>query len=186
MSTAAGIVLAAGYALWGAFWWRVRGGAWETLLRLPPGTTKARIATSVAIAAPLVPALGWLAVPAAAALFLGMSVAGWGKAMDIGRKGGSRLMEALTMAGWGLMVMAPSIVLAIVNGWTWWPMAAAGVAFGPIYALCWWIGDVRGLPRVRLLAAGPTEWAEVFVGAVIGAALGAALAAGSFDPSARR
>jgi hypothetical protein len=30
---------------------------------------------------------------------------------------------------------------------------------------------------VRLLAAGPTEWAEVFVGAVIGAALGAALTA---------
>lgn len=174
MSTAAGIALAAAYAVWGAFWWRVRGGAWETLLRLPPGTTKARIATSVAIAAPLVPALGWLAVPAAAALFLGTSVAGWGKAMDIGRKGGSRLMEVLTMAGWGLVVMAPSIVLAVGNEWTWWPMAVAGVAFGPIYAAAWWWGDTEALPSLQRFAKGPTEWAECCAGAAIALAWWAA------------
>ena len=133
------------------------------------------------IAAPALIAGPLVALSLAVALFVGMCLAGWGDEMDIGRVAGKRLSDALGMSGWGLVTVTPAILALFWFGYAWWPLLIAGILFGPIYALCWWIGDVRGLPRVRLLATGPTEWAEVAVGAVVGAALGVAVIGGLPD-----
>lgn len=165
------------YVLAGAFWWRVRGGAWETLLRLPAGTTKARIATGIALAAPLAWGLGWWAVGLAVALWAGMAMAGWGGVMDIGRNGGrSRLVEAVMMSGWGLVTTGPAASLCAWLGLAWWPLLAAGAAFGPVYALAWWWRDRPHLPQLAIarVAAVPTEWAELGTGAAVALALWAA------------
>lgn len=165
-----------GWAAWAALWWRLRGSAEaDAWIDLPGGGQSARAICALMIAAPALIAGVYLAAALTAALFLGMVAAGWGKAMDIGRVAGRRLTDALGMSGWGLVATMPTAAVLWWFGLSWWPLLIAGALFGPIYALCWWIGDVRGLPRVRLLAAGPTEWGEVFVGAVIGAALGAAM-----------
>ena len=173
-----GALLALACAAWAAPWWRLRGSsAGDAWLHLPVGGQITRAICALMIAAPALIAGVYLAAALTAALFLGMVAAGWGKAMDIGRVAGRRLTDALGMSGWGLVATMPTAAVLWWFGLSWWPLLIAGVAFGPIYALCWWLSDVRGLPRVRLLAAGPTEWGEVFVGAVIGAALGAALTA---------
>lgn len=169
-----------GWAIWTALWWRLRGSsAGDAWLHLPVGGQIIRATCALMIAAPALIAGMYLAAALAVALFVGMAAAGWGKAMDIGRVAGKRIADAVTMSGWGLVAVAPSVGVFWWFGLSWWPLLIAGALFGPIYALCWWIGDVRGLPRVRLLAAGPTEWAEVFVGAVIGAALGVAVIGGA-------
>lgn len=159
------------YAIWCGFLWRVRGGAWVTLLRLPAGTTKARFAVAVLVAAPLM-----LAMPGAAtiapALFLGLVLAGWGDAMDIGRIAGSRWGDAIGMSAWGMVTVLPSAVVTAVLGGVAWPVLLAGVLFGPIYALAWHLPRLPDVPR---FAAGPTEWAEAACGAAIGAALWVAL-----------
>lgn len=159
------------FAAWCGFLWRVRGGAWVTLLRLPAGTTKARLATALLVAAPLM-----LGTPGAAALapalFLGMVLAGWGDAMDIGRVAGSRWGDAIAMSAWGVLTVLPCAVVAAFLGGVAWPVLVAGVLFGPIYALAW---HLPRLPRVPRFAEGPTEWAEAACGAAIGAALWVAL-----------
>lgn len=159
------------FAIWAGFLWRVRGGAWETLLRLPPGTTKARLATAALIAAPLAIADPWAAA-VAPALFLGMALAGWGHAMDIGRVAGTRWGDAAWMSGWGVVVVLPSAVVAGLLGGVAWPLLAAGALFGPVYALAW---HLPRLPDIPDFAIGPTEWAEVACGAAVGAALWCAL-----------
>jgi hypothetical protein len=155
------------FAAWCALWWRIRGGAWETLLRLPPQTTVARLAAAAAMAAPLLAFTGW--APAfAAALWLGMAVAGWGHAMDIGRVAGTRWRDAVLMSGWGVVAAGPAALLMGALGVGPWALMAAGLLFGPIYALAW---HLPRLPRAPGFAEGPTEWAECAVGAAIGAAL---------------
>lgn len=158
------------FALWCGFLWRVRGGAWETLLRLPPGTTRARLATAalMALPLPLAGASAALAAGLAAATFLGMAMAGWGRAMDIGRVSGSRWGDAVQMSGWGLVAAFPAAAVLAVSGGAWWPMLAAGLAFGPVYALAWHLPRLPDVPR---FAAGPTEWGEFVVGCALGAAL---------------
>lgn len=168
-------LLALPYALWGGLWWRVRGGAWETLLRLPPGTAKARVATSAAIALPLLVYLNPWALAVWTALFAGMAVAGWGDAMDIGRVRGTRWLDTAAMSGWGLLAVAPAAAVLAALGLPCWPLAVAGAVFGPAYALAWWLGDLELLPRVPRFAAGATEWAECVVGAAIAAALAVAV-----------
>ena len=158
-------------ALWSGFLWRVRGGAWTTLLRLPAGTTKARVGVALAMALPLV-AVQPAAALFAPALFLGMALAGWGDAMDIGRVAGSRWGDAVAMSGWGVVAMLPAAVASGLLGGVAWPLLAAGALFGPIYALAWWLPWLPDVPR---FAAGPTEWAEAACGAAIGAALWVAL-----------
>lgn len=162
------ILAIAGSTAISAFAWRVRGGAWETLLKLPPGTTKARLACSVAMTLPLAPALDLWTPAAAATLFAGMALSGWGNVMDIGRNGGKRLLEVLGMSGWGLIAVAPIVALYVYLGLAWQPLLLAGALFGPIYAF-WW--NLQDFPEVRNFAHGPTEWAEVSVGAALGAAL---------------
>lgn len=169
MMVAAGIV----YAVWGALLWRVRGGAWESWLGLPPGTTRARAATAALFAAPLTIHTWWSPV-LAASIFLGMACAGWGRAMDIGRVAGTRWGDALQMSAWGCVAVAP----ACFSVWSpvgapWWPVACAGLLFGPIYVLAWHLPRLPHLPRI---AAGPTEWAELACGAAVGAGLWVALA----------
>ena len=161
------------YSLWGAFLWRVRGGAWETLLHLPPGTTKARLACAVAFALPLSPFIGWHASGVALGLMAGLVFAAWGPAMDIGRVSGSRLLDTISMTGWGLVTVAPVSLLAWGGGYIWWPILAAGASFGVIYAVAWW--QKSSLPTIKRFAAGPTEWAESAVGFVVALALVAAI-----------
>lgn len=155
------------FALWCGFLWRVRGGAWLTLLRLPGGTTTARIAVAVLVAAPLI-----LRMPGAAAiapaLFLGMALVGWGQAMDIGRTGGTRWGDAVIMSGWGVLAVLPSTFVAGWLGGHAWPLPIAGALFGLIYALLWHLPRHPNWPG---FAAGPTEWAEVACGCAIGNAL---------------
>ena len=169
------------YAAWCGVLWRVRGGAWETLLGLPPGTTRARLACAGAMALPLLVVTPWWdCIAVAAALYLGMALAGWGGAMDIGRVSGDRWGDTLEMSMWGLFAMMPiAIVVAGVAGRAGMPLVGAwllmplvGPLFGPIYALAW---HVPRLPDVPRFAGGPTEWAEVACGAVLGLALWAAL-----------
>ncbi|MBR0643973.1 hypothetical protein [Plastoroseomonas hellenica] len=161
-------MMVAASILWAAIWWRMRGGAWETWLRLPASTIAARVASAVAIALPSAPELGWTAGLVAIALWLGMTLAGWGDAMDIGRVEGTRWGDAVVMSGWGLVTLSPAIVLALLQGWSWWPLLTAALAFGPIYAAAWWAPRP---PVLQGFAAGATEWAEVAVGATIGLAL---------------
>lgn len=155
------------YALWCGFLWRIRGGAWETLLRLPPGTTRARLATATLMAAPLM-LLTWWAPAFAAAIFVGMAMAGWGHAMDIGRVAGTRWGDAAWMSAWGVVAVLPAAVVAGFIGGVAWPLLAAGVLFGPVYALAWHLPRLLNIPD---FAIGPTEWAEFGCGAAIGAAL---------------
>jgi hypothetical protein len=161
------------YALWAAFWWRVRGGAWETLLGLPPATTQARLVTAAALAVPLLPVLGWTGAAPAVLLFLGMALAGWGDAMDIGRLAGTRLRDAVDMSAWGLVATAPAAGGVLLLGGTWWSFTLAGLAFGPVYAAAWWWAEQERLPHPAIprFAVGPTEWAECGAGAAIGLAL---------------
>ncbi|MBR0681932.1 hypothetical protein GXW74_15665 [Roseomonas eburnea] len=165
------------YAAWCGALWRVRGGAWETLLHLPPGTTTARLATAVIMTLPLLPAFGLPAAAIAPALYLGMVLAGWGDAMDIGRRAGSRWGDAIVMSAWGVVAILPGALVAGALGGQAWPLFVAGVLFGPSYAFTWWWGDMERLPQPRLrgFASGPTEWAEVACGALLGAALWVAL-----------
>jgi hypothetical protein len=158
----------AAFALWCGVLWRVRGGAWETLLRLPPGTTRARIAVAVLMGLALAavsPEFGIAAVPL---LFAGMALAGWGHAMDIGRVAGNRWQDAVAMSGWGLVVVLPSAAGAFMLGGAWWLLLPAGLLFGPIYAAAW---HAPRLPSVPRFAVGQTEWAEVACGVALGAGL---------------
>lgn len=159
------------YALWVGALWRIRGGAWETLLGLPPRTTLARAVTSALIALPLVFSMPGTVAPLlgiGVGLMAGMALAGWGDAMDIGRVAGTRWDDAAAMSGWGVVVVLPAAVVSVLLDGVAWPLVLAGVLFGPIYALAW---HLPRLPRVAGFAAGPTEWAEVACGAAIGAAL---------------
>ncbi len=113
------------------------------------------------IAAPALIAGPLVALSLAVALFVGMCLAGWGDEMDIGRVKGRRLTDALGMSGWGLVTVAPAAAVLWWFGLAWWPALMAGAAFGPIYGAAWWVHEVRGLPRMRMLATGPTEWAEL-------------------------
>lgn len=160
------------YALLCGFLWRVRGGAWETLLRLPPSTIAARVATALLVAAPLAVASP-RAVAIAPALFLGMVLAGWGHAMDIGRIAGTRWGDAIGMSAWGVVAALPVAVVAGFLGGPAWPLIVAGMLFGPIYALAW---HLPRLPKVPGFAAGPTEWAEAASGAALGVAIWVSLA----------
>lgn len=155
-------------ALLGAFAWRVRGGAWETLLGFPASTQGARAACALALSLPV--ALGDpTALLLAPALFLGMVLAGWGKVMDIGRVSGNRLTETVAMSAWGLIAVFPAIGAVAWTGGEPLALVAAGMAMGPLYALCWWLqGRLANVPG---FAAGPTEWAEAAVGSVLGGAL---------------
>jgi hypothetical protein len=66
------------------------------------------------------------------------------------------------------VVVLPALFLSAHVGGAWWCLLAAGLAFGPVYALAW---HLPRLPNVPRFAAGPTEWAEVACGAALGAAL---------------
>lgn len=156
-------------ALWCGVLWRVRGGAWETLLRLPATTIGARLACAAAIAGAVWPLLPLVDLPfLAAALFLGMVLPGWGDAMDIGRVSGTRWGDAASMSAWGVVAVLPAAIVLCA-----WPLLLAGLAFGPIYALAW---HLPRLPRLPRFAEGPTEWAEVAAGAALGLALWVTLA----------
>ncbi len=163
------LLLALLYAVSCGFLWRVRGGAWETLLGFPAAGLVARGTVAVGMALPLLTILPVVPViQVAAALWLGMALAGWGDAMDIGRVAGSRWGDAIAMSAWGVVVALPAAIVTAGLGGQAWPLLVAGVLFGPIYALAW---HLPHLPDVRGLAAGPTEWAEVACGAALGAAL---------------
>lgn len=166
------------FALWCGVLWRVRGGAWETLLGLPATGIGARIAVAVLMAAPIAVGLGsFAALALAPALFLGMVLAGWGDAMDIGRTGGSRWGDAVAMSGWGVVVVLPSAVVIGCLGGSAWPLIVAGMLFGPIYALAWHLArlpnplDLPKLPNIPGFAWGATEWAEFAAGCAIGVGL---------------
>lgn len=161
------------YAAWCGVLWRVRGGAWETLLGFPAAGLVARGTVAVAMSLPLLAVLPTVSLmQVAAPLWLGMALAGWGDAMDIGRVAGSRWGDAIAMSAWGVVVALPAAIVAACLGGQAWPLLLAGVLFGPIYALAW---HLPRLPDVHGLAAGPTEWAEVACGAALGVALWAAL-----------
>ena len=167
------ILLALLYAAWCGLLWRIRGGAWNTLLGLPEGTTRARLACAAAMTLPLLAVAPWWDIIfVAAALYLGMACAGWGDAMDIGRVSGSRLGDAIAMSGWGVVAILPTTILVAGVGGDWTLLLIAGLLFGPIYALAWYLPRPPNVPR---FAAGPTEWAEAACGALIGLALWAAL-----------
>lgn len=166
------------YALWCGFLWRVRGGAWATLLALQASGTIARLAVAAWFAIPLAIGLRqpWL-LSLAPAIFAGITLAGWGDQMDIGRTGGTRWGDAAAMSGWGVVVTLPSAVVIACLGGTAWPVLVAGLLFGPVYALMWAASDlpnplnVSKLPRVPGFAWGPTEWAEFVVGMAFGPAI---------------
>lgn len=74
--------------------------------------------------------LGWQAGLVAVALWRACPSQTAGDATD-----GTSWGDAFAMTGWGLVTMLPAIALAFPMGWTWWPLLAAGVALGPVYAL---------------------------------------------------
>jgi len=149
------------YALWCGFWWRVRGGAWETLLHLPPKGQLARITCCTMIALPMA-FVNVEALSLAVLLFLGVCMVGWGDWFNIPE---APVKNTVMMSLCGLGVMAPSIVFTPWFGWPMWYMVVAGLFFGPAYAACWYAPK---LPSTPGFANGPTEWAEVLVGAGIG------------------
>ncbi len=160
-------------AVVGGIAWRVRGAAFgSTTFSWVTSGVLVRLLSAVAMA--LVPALvhGPLALLLAPVLFLGMSLAGWGDDFDIGRNGGQQAAETASMSAWGLLAVAPAVVVLLWLRLSPWPLLLAGLAFGPVYAATWHLGP--RLPKVRRFAQGPTEWAEVVCGALIGAALAAA------------
>jgi|GEM_PF-4376488 len=173
--TVAALLFALPYALVCGLLWRIRGGAWESLLGLPPRTTVARLVTAAIMAFPLL-AFTWWAPAFAAALYLGMAMAGWGGQMDIGRIGGTRWGDAVGMSGWGVVAVTPAAVLAWGLGYPGLALQAAGLLFGPVYALAWHLPRLPRLPRLRGVAEGPTEWAEIVCGAAIGFGLVVVLA----------
>ncbi len=154
----------------GALAWRVRGAAFGSVIF---ATIRSGVAVRAvaAVAMSAIPALlyGPWALTLAPALFLGMSLAGWGDDFDIGRNGGRQAEEAARMSCWGLITVAPAAVALLWLGASIWPILLAGIMFGPVYAAAWHFRP--HLPAVPRFAAGPTEWAEVVCGGMIAAGI---------------
>lgn len=155
------ITAAIAYTIWGAIWWRVRGGAWETTLRLPRGTTLARCATAAAFALPLGITGAMVSAAGAAALLLGMIAAGWGDAMDMGRVAGRRWLDGIAMSGWGIVAAAPSA--AVVT------LLAAGPDWAALLSITTWpdlVAELRGIASAAL--ATGAWWPLLIAGAAFG------------------
>lgn len=175
------------YTLLGAFAWRVRGGAWETTLHLPPTTQGARLFCGLVFAEPLALYLGnlWL-FGLVLTIAGGLMLMGWGNFMDIGRGGNkreimsvvvtdglslsptSRWHDALAMS---LTMVTMFLISALFLTGLGYVFAAIGLLTGallsgPIYAGAWAVQDARK-------KSGATEIAEWIVGGAL--ALGLAL-----------
>jgi len=151
------------YAASCAFWWRVRGGAWETLLHLPPKGQLARAACTGAMTLPLMLA-DWHAAALWPALFLGLICCGWGDNFNIPE---APLRNTIAMSLWGCVLMAPSAVVCFLLGFSVLPLLLVPLTMGPVYYACWYAPKLPSIPN---FASGPTEWAEVLVGWFIGCA----------------
>lgn len=175
------------FALWGAVWWRFRGGAFTTLTGWNPGTDGARSMCAFAFSVWLDLAFGvhWLVI--GPMLFVGMLIGGWAPFQGMGLSTPGTTPEASWMrwlplrlglpvntfwhdfAGMtesGVLCMAPAFVLAALMFLSIpWALGLAAVLFAPCYALA------RFTPwSIKNFASGQA-WGEFYVGAVIATAL---------------
>lgn len=169
--------------LLGAVLWRMGGGAFTALTGLNFGTAPAR-GVRAALALLIAPHLGFYALPAVLALFIGVCEAGWAPFQGMGlpavgapeaswkrwlpeRLGfavGTFDHDFIGMAESGVLCLAPLALVLSVRLYhpVWWPLLA-GLLFAPAYGLA------RMVPfAVPKFAAGQ-EWGEVFTGAILGA-----------------
>lgn len=160
------------YALWCGFCWILRGGKFGAIVRatlkVEPGTTITRIASSFLMAAPLAVLVDpWLALlwPS---IYVAMTIGYFDESMGLEQPGRDHAFLAL----WGATVLAIALAPVVwLNG----PWALAWAALGalamPVYAAN------KALGRVRW-GIDWTERAEFGTGVVFGAAIyGAALLA---------
>lgn len=162
-------------AAWGGFWWRIRGGAWETFLRLPPGGQKARIvpACMISLCVVLWTWNPWFLI-LTLTLFLGMATATWGPHMvqDDRFPFWTQMKFMVYMMGWGVVCHAYSAVFLVWYLGTFWvllPLIVSAMCMGMFYWLCWrtWWPQ----PYVPRLLDEPLAWAEFYAGAFIQVAL---------------
>ncbi len=168
-------------ALWGAVWWRLRGGAFTALTGLDPGTGGMRAIAAAGLVAPLL-AVSWHYAALMPAWWVAWSLAGWGAFQSAGTSAPetsnplcAALVRcglsgtALCLAGMAIegvyTLIVPSAVLAALQ----WRvdtlfLPLAGAAFALLYLIA------QRFPMLNFgrFARAGSEWGEVFVGAFVG------------------
>lgn len=163
------------FSLWGAFLWRIRGGAWETFLGFVPKTQLCRFVTSLALAIPIA-LLFWnpwlLAITAT--IFLGLISVAWGPFMVIeeGLPPKETIRRIVGMSLCGFVVTSYTYALiGFLYSWIFSiPILIAGILFGPIY----WLTYRSWFPKFEiknLLWNDGHSWGEFYVGFVISFAI---------------
>jgi hypothetical protein len=166
-------------ALWGAIWWRMRGGAFTAITHIGPGTGGMRAIAAVALGAPLM-VFGYVYALIMPALWLSWTTVGWGAFQGMGAdpieaknpvasglvKLGVRSPLANCLIGMALEGVLCMVPLALVTCFTGFilPCAAmmSGVMFSPLYFLA---QRSPWRPNLGPFAKAGSEWGEVLVGA---------------------
>lgn len=176
------------YILWGGVVWRLRGGAFHMATGINIGTQATRLACGVLLAAPLAP-LDPRALLFAPAIFVGLTLVGWGPYMGLGHSTSDRapgVMDPILRLRWqtetfwsdfvglslcGVLCLLPAMPVAVLTHPIAVPcLAGAGALFGLIY----WLAYRLCLPTLGVWVDDRTVWGEVGCGMVVAAALWAA------------
>ena len=179
------------YIPFGAFVWRLRGGAWPTLFGLfTNNTTLTRIVTGILMAFPmfLLTANVWFYSALASSIFLSLSFLGWGPYISVGTNSVSfnpaksswldffpKLFGAkqfsiewdiIGLIACGLIMFTMNVLTFGILSLTTWMIPiiiGASIVFSCIYWLFFRI-NVKKLPAILNFAVLQGEWAEVVVG----------------------
>lgn len=186
------ILLGLLYALFGAFIWRLRGGAWNTLFNANMGTNTTRIVTGLLLALPVfaLSHIYWLSIELLlGGITLGLIIAGWGPFMAMGNhptlpnstwlnffpkllglkpQSVSWDFAGMTLCGWIMfaLIVAPFAILHA----SWWLIPVvilSGLLFATIYLV------ISEIPTANLFVVSgfagkdPEEWSEVVFGGAL-------------------
>jgi hypothetical protein len=163
------------YMMLGAAAWMFRGGAfWNT------GSTQfARLAGATAITLPLVFfTLNWWLLMLIVTIWAGVASTGWGDFFDMGTNHPDTAKseelvsflltwisptniwhDILGMSLSGVVVMAPSMVLLFVLGFSWYWLLVPALFLGPIYWVSWQITQTQAISTAEGITGAVICWA---------------------------